>query len=127
MPTATPVAPAGRLASKARDAKLTIEAIEEILTSPLSAAKLAKRFGVSRQSVTQVRNGVTYRHVLPDLPRHLDKRSCTRCQFGVLQHVSRKPGDRHYLDAWRCSLGFPDIIEHGPQFARECAVWTEAQ
>lgn len=45
------------------------EQVVLILTSPLPAAALGRKFGCSHQAVCDVRNNKSYKHVRPDLPR----------------------------------------------------------
>jgi len=52
-----------RIGTRHHNAKLTDLRVRYILTSSESATKLAKRFGVSRQIVDDVRNNVTWKHI----------------------------------------------------------------
>lgn len=45
------------------------EQVAFILTSPLPAAVLGRRYGCSHQAICDVRNNKTYRKIRPDLPR----------------------------------------------------------
>jgi len=47
--------------------RFTDDQIEEILTSPDSDNKIAKRFGISRSSVGQIRTGKTYKNACPEI------------------------------------------------------------
>ncbi len=87
--------------------RFTDDQIEEILTSPDSDNKIAKRFGISRSSVGQIRTGKTYKNVRPEIQRRIG-RSCLRCQN------------------WKnnaCLFEFPDPIEEGPQAANYCSMY----
>jgi len=87
--------------------RFTDDQIEEILTSPDSDKKVAKRFGISRSSVGQIRTGKTYKNVRPEIQRRLG-RSCFKCKN------------------WKnnaCMFEFPDPIEEGPQAANYCSVY----
>lgn len=87
--------------------RFTDDQIEEILTSPDSDNKIAKRFGISRSSVGQIRTGKTYKNVRPEIQRRIG-RSCFKCQN------------------WKnnaCLFEFPDPIEEGPQAANYCSMY----
>ena len=87
--------------------RFTDDQIEEILTSPDSDKKVAKRFGISRSSVGEIRTGKTYKNVRPEIQRRLG-RSCFKCKN------------------WKnnaCMFEFPDPIEEGPQAANYCSVY----
>lgn len=87
--------------------RFTDDQIEEILTSPDSDNKIARRFGISRSSVGQIRTGKTYKNVRPEIQRRIG-RSCFKCQN------------------WKnnaCLFEFPDPIEEGPQAANYCSMY----
>lgn len=87
---------------------LTDNAVVDILESKVSDAKAGKKYGISRQSVQQIRRGNTYANVRPEIPRRSNQ-SCRKCEH------------------WRkdcCSFGFPDPIEEGPQAARDCSLYA---
>ena len=86
---------------------LTEADVRWILTSGETLDALARRFGKTKQAMSKIRLGRTYRHLAPDLPR---ARSC------------------HYCDSWRgiidlCSQGVPDVASEGPSFARDCELY----
>ena len=83
------------------------EDIVIILESPLSNAKIGARYGISRQSIQQIRHGKTYANVRPDIPR-VNGRSCMKCQ---------------HWDKGRCTFDFPDPIEEGIYAARYCNLY----
>ncbi len=97
--------------------RLTTDDVRLILTRPdLSLGLLADQLQVSRETIRQVRIGITYDDVLPGLPRkrpriapvqQVDGPSCHRCQH------------------WRsgCDLGFPDPELEGPAFAADCSLY----
>jgi len=87
--------------------RFTDDQIEEILASPDSDNKIARRFGISRSSVGQIRTGKTYKNVRPEIQRRIG-RSCFKCQN------------------WKnnaCLFEFPDPIEEGPQAANYCSMY----
>jgi len=85
------------------------DAVRDMLTSSESAVVLAHRWGCSRSAVERTRTGDLNARVLPDLPRWNRATSCTQC--------------RHWDG--RCDLGFPDPLEEGLTFARECVSFME--
>ena len=89
---------------------LTEADVRWILTSDESLNALARRFGKSKQAMSAIRLGRTYRHLATDLPRRLPARSCYSCH------------------SWRgtidlCSQGVPDVASEGPSFARDCELY----
>ena len=96
--------------------KLTPEAVATIRVSPESNAALGRQFGVSRQTISQIRLGLT--HKLPELDL-LDQSNvgayCYRC-------VHWNPaGDGS------CSLGFPEAALEGQLAARDCGAFSKRQ
>lgn len=85
---------------------LSEDDVREILTSNRSHTEQAKRLGVHRNSVRKVRNGEMCRGMATDLPRWGIK--CSACAHW-------------YHEA--CGLGFPDPIQEGLDFARECSCY----
>lgn len=89
-----------------------------LLSFELSNTAMAKALGnCSREAVRQVRQGISYRNVCPEIPRWHRRRylaptaehDCARCQH------------------WRgdaCDLDFPDPREEGPGFAAECCCYS---
>ena len=83
------------------------EQIAEILISPETDAAIAKRMGVSRASIGQIRTGKSYKNVHPEIQRRLG-RSCLKCKN------------------WKnsaCMFEFPDPVEDGPQAANYCSLY----
>jgi len=68
---------------------------------------MARRFGISKQAISQIRLGRTYRTVSPEVARRAPFRSCTSCRFW-----------RNGMDP--CSQGISDAISKGPTFAADC-------
>lgn len=83
---------------------LSDEAIVAILESSLNNAETGRKYGISRQTVQQIRHGSTYADVRPDIPR-LNGKTCSKCQ--------------HWVNN-RCTFEFPDPIEEGIYAARYC-------
>lgn len=82
--------------------------VREILTSPASHSILGKQFGLHRTTISLIRLGKIHRHIAPDIPRWSTDRRCTTCIHWRSDH---------------CGLGFPDPVEEGVAFARECAAF----
>ena len=92
-----------------REPRLTEAQVRLVLTRlDISAHRLAKLLGRSRQAICQVRTGGSYATVAPELPRlevGQARRSCLLCKEWT---------------GSRCRQGWPDPIEEGPEFARDC-------
>lgn len=84
------------------------EQIVEILSSTLSDGQLAKQFNISRSGLAQIRTGLTYASVRPDIPRRGTK-TCFKCL---------------HWHKHACSLEFPDPKEEGVRFASLCSSFT---
>lgn len=91
--------------------KLSEADVIEILGSPrsLSNTMLAQRYDVSRETIRQVRCGMSYKHVKCDAPRPDGSRYCTSCI-----HFKKDVG---------CRMQFPDYEELGAIFASECETY----
>lgn len=95
--------------TRTKAAPLPDDAVREILTAHhISHSEMARRLGRSHQTIAQIRLGQVYAHRLPELPRWTAGRTCEQCIHWV----------------GRCDLGFPDPVEEGIGFARECAGFT---
>jgi hypothetical protein len=81
--------------------------IREILTSPESHGVLARRYGLHRSAVSQIRVGKIHAKVAPELPRWTV--TCERCI--------------HWQG--RCDLGHVDPEQEGLAFARDCASFVQ--
>ena len=75
----------------------------DVLTSSLSGADLARKYGKTRQAINLVRLGKSHVGVLPELPR---PKSCRKCI--------------HWLRD-SCGYGFPESIDES--FATYCNVY----
>ena len=87
--------------------RLSSDDVHLILTSSESGCSMARRFGISKQAISQIRLGRTYRTVSPEVARRAPAKSCTSCRFW-----------RSGMDP--CSQGIPDVISEGPAFAADC-------
>ncbi len=93
--------------------RLNAQQVRAIIGSSESHSALGRIYGCSRETIRQIRAGQLYRDVLPEgyrPPPGPGDPSCERCQ------------------EWRgdyCSLGFPDPIEEGVGFARDCSLYRE--
>lgn len=90
--------------------------VAEILTDPDTHAAVARRLGVNRQTVLDIRRGRTHKAVRPDLPRWgaTGQRTCRRCI---------------HWDEDRCGFAFPEpmgIDGPGLAFALECICFRAA-
>ena len=96
--------------------KLTPEAVATIRTSLESNAALGRRFDVSKQTISQIRQGLI--HKLPGMElidRSQSGAYCYRCV-----HWSAA-GDGS------CSLGIPEAALEGQLAARGCGAFTKGQ
>jgi hypothetical protein len=87
--------------------KLTEADVRLILTTDKSLRVLSRQLGKSKQTISQVRLGLTHKSLAPDLPRRAASKSCLCCEYW-----------REGLDP--CSQGLPDPIDEGPSFASDC-------
>jgi hypothetical protein len=86
------------------------------LKGTMSLRAIAQQFGCSGETVRQIFAGMLYRDLLPENYRPApgpNDPSCERCREW-----------RGSDAATPCSLGFPDPIEEGPGFARDCNLYV---
>jgi hypothetical protein len=102
------------MAGRASYPKLDAEKVRAILTSQESDVEVAAQFGVSRQTVSNVRRGESYRNFAPELERRPSKNRTHTC-FKCL-HWDRRVG--------YCDLGFPEPRKN-IWFASECSLYKE--
>jgi len=89
------------------------DTIAAIIASPDSHRALGKRHGVSGETIRQIRIGKIYRDLLPGNYRPPPKPgdpSCEHCRFWEVE---------------QCGIGFPDPLEEGPGFARDCSLFAK--
>ena len=84
--------------------------IAAIRSSTASKRTLAAEHGCSVTLILAIQSGRLYRDLVPAGAAPLSSITCHRCV--------------HWVDGG-CSLGIPEAVEIGPQFARECAAWGE--
>ena len=87
---------------------LTEDQVRDILLSTASHQVMGSRYGVHRSTISLIRLGKIRAECCPDLPRWQPLRHCTDCIQWQNDH---------------CGLGFPDPLEEGLAFARECTVY----
>lgn len=101
-----------------RKGRLTTAQIRLVLTRrDLNNRQVGELIGCSYECVRQIRAGIIYGHVLPDLirPNAKDQRlaadgpSCLKC--------AEFPNGE-------CSYGFPDPLEEGLTFAADCELYA---
>jgi hypothetical protein len=91
--------------------KLNAEQVAAVIASTESHRALGQIYGVSGECIRQIRQGIIYRDLLPEGYRPPPRRgdpSCERCKL---------------WEGESCSMGFPDPIEEGPGFARDCSLF----
>jgi hypothetical protein len=98
---------------------LNAEQVRQILTTyHLTNADMARQLGCcSREAVRTIRQGLSYRNVCPEIPRWQARRHAR----ATAEH------DCRLCKHWRhggCDLGFPDPIEDGLGFAKECSCYA---
>ena len=94
--------------------RFTPEQVAAIVGSSEKNPALGRIYGCSPETIRQIRAGQIYRDVLPDgyrPPPGPGDPSCERCQEWRGDH---------------CSMGFPDPIEEGIGFARDCSLFHVA-
>ena len=103
--------PAARGGNGGNKPPLTEDQVRLVLTSDLSAVKLARQLGRSSEAIAAIRRGTLHQYTLPEIPRWPARRRTLSCH-----------GCNHWRDG-RCGMGFPDPIDDGPGFAEDCAVY----
>ena len=96
---------------------LSADAVRDILLSAESTRVMADRYGVSRQSVSQIRLGRTHTGLFPEIPRREQPPSVTCRDCCHWQPQRFEP----------CDLGHPDPVIEGVGFASWCASYQEAK
>lgn len=97
-------------------ASLTVDQVRLILTRvDLSDSAMAKQMGRTRESVRQVRVGISFSDVCPELPRRNAveatlKISCLSC--------------RNWRGERGCGFELPDPVEEGIGFAVDCVLYA---
>ena len=87
----------------------TIKAIRE---STDGRRVLAKQYGCSQTMIRDIVAGRSYKDLLPEgfrAPPGPGAPSCEQCR---------------YWKAEACGMGFPDPVEEGPAFARDCSLYA---
>jgi hypothetical protein len=97
--------------------KLTPADVLIILQSKEPNQVLAEQFGVTRQAISLVRNGKSYTHVAPDLPRIPVRLKGSRIDRNLITCSSCIE-----WDGQECYYGFPEAIDE-PTFATECSLF----
>jgi hypothetical protein len=89
------------------------EQVAQVLAASrtISNVELAKQFGVSRETIRQLRTGRTWKNVDPDQERLRAGRLCYDCTF--------------YVNERGCGMGFPDFDVAGPRFANDCEAYAK--
>lgn len=101
--------------------RLTPDQVRTVLLDSRSSCELGRVFGVSHQSISQIRNGQVYKTMWPDIPR---KNQATLDYTGALPGGLAVLNCRNCAHWWqrRCGL---DIPEAGGAFASECSCYQE--
>lgn len=86
--------------------------VRQIIRADTTHAEEARQRGCTPDLISQIRSGKLYRDLLPygHLPPDAAGPRCDRC---------------HHWQGDCCGLGFPDPLEEGRFFARDCAAWVE--
>jgi hypothetical protein len=95
--------------------KLNAEQVAAVIASAESHRALGQIYGVSGECIRQIRQGIIYRDLLPEGYRPPPRRgdpSCERCREWLGPDAANP-----------CGMGFPDPIEEGPGFARDCSLF----
>jgi len=94
--------------------KLNAEQVAAVIASAKSHRALGQIYGVSGECIRQIRQGIIYRDLLPEGYRPPPRRgdpSCEHCR---------------YWESESCGMGFPDPLEEGVGFARDCSLYEKA-
>jgi len=100
--------------------KLTDDQIAEILISKISDTLAGKIYGVSRQAVSNIRNGASFKHIRPEIPRRPPKSKRVKVDPATLEVSCLKCA--HWTKK-ECGFGFPDPVKEGVHVAEDCAMY----
>jgi len=105
----------GNPGSRAKDRKFNAEQIAGILAlkGTMTQRAIGQMFGCSGETIRQIFAGMLYQDLLPGNYRPPPKPgdpSCEHCRFWEVE---------------QCGIGFPDPIEEGPGFARDCSLFAK--
>lgn len=104
--------------------KLNEQDVIEILLSDQYNEVLAERFGVTRQCISSIRNGITWKRTAPEIPRiPIRVKESVRHDF-----LHKKPNCQNCTE-WNgseCSFGFPEAIDE-PYYAIGCDFYKRNQ
>jgi hypothetical protein len=105
----------GNPGSRAKDRKFNAEQIAEIvaLKGVETQRTVGEMFNCSRETIRQIWCGMLYQDLLPENYRPVPGPGDPSCE-----HCREWRGET-------CSLGFPDPIEEGPGFARDCNLYVK--
>lgn len=107
----------------------TTEQRDELTRAVLTAnveidnGELARRLGITRESVRMIRNGQMYATHCPELPRLVPgtmQRNCTHCVHFVRERIRRSETMKR---VGRCGLGLPEALI-ATKFARGCGAFA---
>lgn len=99
------LSPAEQRIIAVRGRLLTEDQIRLILTRlDISTREFGRLLNNKRQTISNVRRGLRYANVLPEIPR-IRVRGCYHCTQWA---------------GMKCALGFPDPVIDGPGFATDC-------
>jgi hypothetical protein len=100
---------------------LTDEEVRLTLTRPdLNNKDLARLLGCSAETVRQIRCGMLYKSVMPDLVRPKGPRWKPVSDGPMCDNCSHWLGNK-------CSFAFPDPVQEGLAFAADCHLYTSNQ
>lgn len=90
--------------------------IRQVLLSQDSHATVAATLGCSTEAIRLIRVGRSYRQCVPDIPRWSKRvavADAPNCRYCV-----------HWAGS-QCGLGFPDPLQEGLQFAKDCSMYEQ--
>jgi hypothetical protein len=101
---------------RSSNSKFTADQIAEMLAlkGTMSLREIGKMFGCSGETVRLIYGGRVCRDLLPEGYRPPPRRgdpSCKRCRYWEME---------------QCGMGFPDPLEEGVGFARDCSLYEKA-
>lgn len=102
------------------NSKLETWQVESILLAKTSDNLTARLYGVSRTTISNIRNGTSYKSVRPDIERRKRTHRIVRPDPATLE-VSCLKCAHWYKN--ECSFSFPDPVREGVHVAEECAMY----
>jgi hypothetical protein len=101
--------------------RLGLSEVVYILQSTSTNQQLAEELNVTRQSISLVRNGKSWRNIAPEIPR-IPVRAAQTVRHDYLKNAKLCTNCVEYTNKG-CSYGFPEAVNE-PYFAAACHLYS---